>query len=198
MDFVVGTASGVFLGTSGTSAKGMGEQGVRHLTQADSAVFAAASDGVYRSSDGGRSWGRWGVDAGEVWNIAVTPSDSRTLYASTQPAHFFVTRDRGETWQEVGTFLDAPGAERWCVPNSPQGARALAIAFDPFDPRRVWVGVEVGGVITTVDDGEHWSVSQPCGNADIHLLLAHPSRRGVVFATTGYGRNDGQPMDPRM
>src|SRR2546425_4876841 len=121
MDFVVGTASGVFLGTSGTSAKGMGEQGVRPLTQADSAVFAAASDGVYRSSDGGRSWSRSGVDAGEVWNIAVAPSDSRTLYASAQPAHLFVTRDRGETWQEVGTFLDAPGAERWCVPNSPQG-----------------------------------------------------------------------------
>jgi photosystem II stability/assembly factor-like uncharacterized protein len=146
--------------------------------------------------DSGRSWTRTGVDAGEVWNVAS--SEDRTLYASTQPAHLYVSHDCGNTWQEVSAFLDAPDAERWCVPNNPAGARALALAFDPFDPQRMWVGVEVGGVVTTADGGAHWSVAVPGGNADVHLLAAHPRRAGVLFATTGYGRNDAEPMNPRL
>jgi hypothetical protein len=128
----------------------------------------------------------------------ATPHNSRCLYASTQPAHLFNSQNGGDTWQEVSTFLEAPGAQRWCVPNSPLGARALALAFDPFDAQRFWVGVEVGGVVATEDGGAHWSVSQPCGNADIHVLATHPLRPGVLFATTGYGRNDTAPMEPQM
>jgi photosystem II stability/assembly factor-like uncharacterized protein len=198
MQFVVGTTEGIFVGGSRKPAEGIGGRGVRHLVRTGERLFAGAADGVYRSVDGGQAWTRMGVDAGDVWNVVASPHDSNTLYASTQPAHLFSSHDGGETWQEVTSFLDAPGAERWCVPNSPLGARALALAFDPFDPRRFWVGVEVGGVVATEDGGAHWSVCRPGGNADIHLLAAHPQRAGVVFATTGYGRNDDAPMEPQM
>jgi hypothetical protein len=197
MHVVVGTSAGIFWGESGTSAEGIGERGVRHVTRAGDRLFAGASDGVYVSGDG-RSWKRSGVDGGEVWNVAGAASDDRTVYASTCPAHLFVTHDAGDTWHEVASFLEAPGAERWCVPNSPIGARALALAFDPFDPQRLWVGVEVGGVVASHDGGQHWSVTRPGGNADVHLLWAHPKRPGVLFATTGYGRNDDEPMNPSL
>jgi photosystem II stability/assembly factor-like uncharacterized protein len=196
MQFVVGTTAGVYRGESGVPATGIANQGVRQFAADRSHLYAAATDGVYRSKDSGRSWTRTGVDAGEVWNVAS--SEDRTVYASTQPAHLYVSHDRGNTWQEVSAFLDAPDAERWCVPNNPAGARALALAFDPFDPQRMWVGVEVGGVVTTSDGGAHWSVAVPGGNADVHLLAAHPRRAGVLFATTGYGRNDAEPMNPRL
>ncbi len=197
MQFVVGTTAGVYLGETGAPATGIASQGgVRQFAADDDRLYAAATDGVYRSGDGGRSWMRAGVDAGEVWNVATF--NDRALYASTQPAHLFVSHDRGDTWQEVSSFLEAPGAERWCVPSNPAGARALALAFDPFDPRRMWVGVEVGGVVTTSDSGRRWSVAVPGGNADVHLLAAHPQRAGVLFATTGYGRNDAEPMNPRL
>jgi photosystem II stability/assembly factor-like uncharacterized protein len=187
VEFVVGTTEGIFLGESGKAAEGIAGRGVRNVIQAGDELLAAATDGVYRSVDDGQTWMRTGVDAGEVWNVVATPHNSRRVYASTQPAHLFTSQNGGDTWQEVTTFLETPGAERWCVPNSPLGARALALAFDPFDPQRFWVGVEVGGVIATRDGGVHWSVSQPGGNAD-----------GVLFATTGYGRNDDAPMEPRM
>jgi hypothetical protein len=47
----------------------------------------------------------------------------------------------------VALALAASGAATWRVPNNPHGARALALAFDPFSPLRFWVGVEVGGVV---------------------------------------------------
>ena len=102
-----------------------------------------------------------------------------------EPAHLFKSQDDGDTWTEVSAFLQAPGAERWCVPNSPQGARALAFAFDPFEAEHLWAGVEVGGVVASDDGGAHWNARRVGQNADVHLLLAHPTRKGVLFATTG-------------
>jgi photosystem II stability/assembly factor-like uncharacterized protein len=197
MHLVVGTSGGVFL-ESGRRASGLGEQMTHQLVQDDSSLYAAAGDGVYRSRDSGASWSKSGVDAGEVWTVGVSPHTSGTLYAGTQPAHLFKSQDAGETWMEISTFLQAPGAERWCVPNSPQGARALAFAFDPFEAEHLWAGVEVGGVISSVDGGAHWQASWVGPNADVHLLLAHPARKGVLFATTGYGRNDDNPSQPAM
>jgi hypothetical protein len=197
MRIVVGTSAGVFL-DSGKLASGLGEQVAHQLVQCDESLFAAAGDGVYRSRDAGASWTKSGVDAGEVWAVSVSPHASRTLYAGTQPAHLFVSEDAGESWREVVQFLRTPGSDKWCVPNSPSGARALALAFDPFDPQRIWAGVEVGGVVASDDVGAHWSASWVGPNADVHLLMPHPSRKGVLFATCGYGRNDDNPMQPAM
>jgi photosystem II stability/assembly factor-like uncharacterized protein len=196
MEVIVGTSAGVFFGAE--RATGLDERVVRQIIQVDGSLLAAASDGVYRSRDGGRRWNRLGVDAGEVWNLGVSPHEDRLIYAGTQPAHLFVSDDGGDSWQEVQSFLGAPGAEKWCVPGSTAGARALALAFDPFNRERMWVGVEVGGVMCSSDAGASWSVSEPCGNADIHVLAPHPARAGVLFATTGFGRNDNKTMDPRM
>src|SRR6266851_4940751 len=173
MDLVVGTSGGIFLANSGQPAGGVNARIVRQLIQVGDDLFAAGADGVYRSASGGQDWTRCGVDAGEVWNLGLAPSD-QGLYAGTQPAHLFVSRDKGDSWQEVPSFLDTPGAERWCVPNSPQGARALALAFDRFNSQRMWVGVEVGGVVTTEDGGAHWSARWVGPNADVHLLATHP------------------------
>jgi len=197
MHIVVGTSAGVFLG-SGKPADGLGEKIIHQVVQLDGSLFAAAGDGVYRSRDSGASWSKAGVDAGEVWTVSVSPHASGTLYAGTQPAHLFKTEDEGESWVEVDAFLQAPGAERWCVPNNPQGARALAFAFDPFEPKRLWAGVEVGGVVASEDGGAHWRANWVGPNADVHLVVPHPTQKGVLFATTGYGRNDDNPMQPAM
>ena len=85
------------------------------------------------------------------------------------------------------------------MPNSPLGARALALAFDPFDAARFWVGVEVGGVVGTGRRrralvGEPARAATPTSTC----WLSHPQRAGVLFATTGYGRMDDAPMQPQM
>jgi photosystem II stability/assembly factor-like uncharacterized protein len=197
MEFVVGTSSGVFVGKAGKSAEGVDGRSVRHLSQVGGDLFAGAVDGVYRSGDGGRSWKRSGIEGCDVWNILAAPEDQGTMYAGTQPAHMFRSSDGGGTWESFDAFLEIPGAERWCLPGG-QTARALTLVIDPSDPQHFLAGVEVGGVVASEDGGKHWSLSLTGDNADLHVLVAHPQRKGVVFATTGHGRNDELPMNPRM
>jgi hypothetical protein len=199
MEWIAGTAAGVFGSGAGSQASGLTERGVRHLSMIGGDFFAGASDGIYRSGDG-RSWKRVGAESTEVWDIGHLTGDDRTLYAGTQPAHIFESRDGGGSWSEMESFLRAPGAATWCLPGTPPpSARARTLVFDATNPDRFHVGVEVGGVASSADRGASWTVSLPGGNPDIHVLVAHPAKAGVIFATTGFGRIDNsEPHEKRI
>jgi photosystem II stability/assembly factor-like uncharacterized protein len=203
MHLVIGTSEGVFTGRSTgkpEASDGVAGRGVRHVTRIDGGLFAGADDGVYRSGDGGRSWQGCGVAGRMVWDITTAEAEARTIYAGTQPAGLFRSRDGGATWSEVESFVKMPGAERWCLPgNPPTPARARTLVLDRADPARCWVGVEVGGVAASRDAGGTWTCSLPGGNPDIHVMAAHPTRQDLLFATTGYGRMDNsEPMERRI
>ena len=202
MELLIGTEAGVFVvDESGAprEAEGLAGRTVRALRASNGNVFAGTDQGVFRSRNGGRAWRLSGVEGTIVWDIAAGP-DGRTVYAGTQPAQLHRSRDGGETWAEIESMRQVPGHERWCVPRSPLGARARTIVLDPNDERRYWVGLEVGGVLATQDDGASWSCTLPGGDPDIHVMVAAPSRADVLFATTGYGRpdDDPQPMSERI
>jgi hypothetical protein len=196
MEFVVGTSSGLFVGDGRQPSPGTENLGIRQLRQVGSSLFAGTTTGVRRSADAGRSWEPSGVDGCDVWDILAAPQDAATLYAGTQPAHFFRSRDGGTTWDSFDSVLNVPGGERFCLPGG-QTARALTFLVDPFDSDHLLAGVEVGGVIASEDCGKNWSLCLAGGNADVHVLAAHPKRPGVVYVTTGHGRNDDLEMNPR-
>lgn len=196
MDFLAGTSAGIYHGATAIPAGGVENRGVRHISLIGGDLFAGASDGVYRSGDG-RSWRRTGVEGREVWDVAAQPGTSHTLYAGSQPAGLFASKDGGGSWTQVETFLKAPGADRWCIPNSNAGARARTLLFDAGNPDRFRVGVEVGGVAISDDGSQTWHCTLPGGNPDIHVMVNHPERPGVIYATTGYGRIDNSEPQAR-
>ncbi len=189
---LAGTGRGVFrIGGDGGGAESvLASRGVRDLYRIDDAVFAGTGAGLYRSTDGGETWSDPVLADREVWQIR-SGSDG-VLWAGTQPVGLFRSDDGGRTWAEVESFIAVPEAERWCLPvEPPQPSRARAIVVDEADPGRLWVGVEVGGVVHTHDGGETWSVVEPGDNPDLHMLWAHPDQPATLFASTGYGRFDG-------
>ena len=196
MELLVGTETGAFVvGGSGgrREADGLADRCVRTIRRSNGSLFAGTEQGVFRSADGGRSWRLSGVDGKIVWDIAVAP-DGSALYAGTQPAALFRSRDGGESWEELKAMQQAPGHEKWCVPRSPLGARARTIVLDPTNPARLWVGLEVGGILETTDDGATWSCTIPSGVTDIHVMAASPDQPAVMFATTGFGRAEDDPV----
>src|SRR5215510_6254318 len=115
MHLIIGTAAGAFLknGADPIRATGLEGRNLRHVSRAGEAVLAGADTGVFRSTDGGRTFVPSGLDGRFVWDVG---SVGGALYAVTQPAELHISRDLGVTWTEIETLRRFPDAERWCVP----------------------------------------------------------------------------------
>ena len=193
MKLLAGTNKGLFaVDGSQDPVSVLPERTVRDLARAGGRVLAGADTGIFVSEDGGRAWQPSGLEGRTVWDILPEPAGGDLVYAGTQPAGVFRSEDGARTWDEIEAFAQAPGADRWCVPVTPrQPGRARALVADWEDQKRLWVGVEVGGVVRTDNGGATWRIDLPGGNPDIHMMAAHPGKPGVLFASTGYGRLDG-------
>jgi hypothetical protein len=192
MTILAGTSKGLFAVDDAQDATAvLPERSVRDVKDSGGRLLAGADTGLFASEDGGRTWQVSGLDGRVVWQIFTGPHAGE-VYAGTQPAGLFRSKDDGRTWDEIESFAQSPEAERWCVPVKPrQPGRARALVVDRTDPQRLWVGVEVGGVMSTKNGGATWRLDLPGNNPDIHMMVAHPAKPSVLFASTGYGRLDG-------
>jgi photosystem II stability/assembly factor-like uncharacterized protein len=197
---VIGTTEGVFVAQDGQAARGsdLKERGVNVLRQVNGSVLAGTAAGVYRSTDGGISWQRVGVPDVEVLEIAAAPGDDQLVYAGTRPAALYRSRDGGASWSEVESFSKSFDPDTWGLPVAswPPGARAHTIVVDGEDARRCLVGVEVGGIVITEDDGATWSTIMPGGDPDIHCIVANPRQPATLYASTGFGRIGKMAEEP--
>ncbi len=186
---LAGTAEGVFIVDGQGSELTLEAKHVRELTLVDGRLFAGTAGGLFHSDDRGRTWSAPQLEGYSIWQ--VRSASNGLVYVGAEPAALFCSADRGETWTEIESFSSLPESERWCVPlDPPLPGRARALVIDDDDPNRIWVGVEVGGVARSTDGGETWTVDLPGDNPDLHMMVAHPTRPGVLFISTGYGRFD--------
>lgn len=115
---------------------------VVHPTRAETVyagytVRLGATTGVATSSDGGRSW-RFRATPGEVYSLAVAPSDPDTLYG--------VTGD--------GVVRSVDGGDRWqFLPH--KGFFSARVVVDPERSGTVYVGGS-DGVFRSTDGGTTW------------------------------------------
>lgn len=189
MPLLAGTSRGVFRISGGRGEQVLASRGVRDLVRIGDCIFAGTGAGLYRSDDDGASWRPPALENHEIWQIRAGENE---LLVGTQPAGLFRSRDMGEHFERIESFNQAPEAAEWCVPvEPPLPGRARALVVDPHEPQRLWVGVEVGGIMHSHDGGASWSLVLPGENPDIHMLFAHPAKPDVLFVSTGYGRLDG-------
>jgi hypothetical protein len=133
-----------------------------------------------------------GLSLTNIWTIEPgRTSEPETLYAGTDPACLWVSKDRGETWDANDGLLSHPTRARW-----EPGAGGLclhSIAADHAHPQRMWVGISAVGCLRTEDNGQHWTFANKNTRADflperypefgqcIHRLLQHPTQSDVLY-----------------
>jgi photosystem II stability/assembly factor-like uncharacterized protein len=118
--------------------------------------------------------------------VAVGGADG-ALYAGCQPSMLFVTRDRGERWEELASLREIPSAPTWSFPPRPWTSHVRWIAPSPHDAGLLLVGIELGGVMRSEDGGATWSDHRPGAQPDCHSLAWHPSALGRAYEAGGGG-----------
>lgn len=208
---LVATESALFVVDSrkGTmsSGKGLGDRLPSALARDPHVQHRAwcgtTEDGVFLSDDNGASWRAAGLQGSRIMAVSASPARKDLVWVGTEPSDVWRSHDAGESWEEVKGFRRLPSSSEWSFPPRPETHHVRWIACHPHDPNRLWVAVEAGALVTTLDGGESWEDRREGSPRDTHELAIHPHRPRTlrVAAGDGYfeshdeGENWQSPLD---
>lgn len=165
---------------------GMGEHSIR-------GVMTSHGDGVYKSTDAGRTWRRVGLEnTRRISRIRVHPTNPDLVYAAAQGAAYGPSEDRGvyrssdggSSWEKALHVDEDSGASDLSMDMT--NPRILYAAF--WDHRRLPWQIRSGGpgsgLWKTTDGGDTWrrideGLPRPLGKTAVDVSRADPDR---VFA----------------
>jgi photosystem II stability/assembly factor-like uncharacterized protein len=137
---------------------GMGESTIRGNV--------AHGDGVYRSTDAGKTWTHLGLsDTRHIGKVRIHPTDADTVYVAAlghahgpnQERGIFRSRDGGKTWDHVLFRSQDAGAHDLVI--DPFNARVLYAAL--WESRRTPWSLNSGGpgsgLFKSTDSGDTWT-----------------------------------------
>ena len=159
-----------------------------------SRVYAGTFDeGLFRSLDGGDSWTHVSdaIPHDRIMSMAFSPARSSygrsALYVGTEPSSIYRSEDDGGTWEDLATLRDLPSQPTWSFPPRPWTSHVRWMATHPTDPKLLYSGIELGGVMVTRDGGATWEDRKPGSYHDSHALATHPLAPERVYEAAGEG-----------
>ena len=150
-------------------------------------------EGVFCSDDGGRQWRQVGepLAGAKVLAIAVSRAERigghGVVYAGTEPSEVFRSEDAGETWRVSLNLHQLPSAAEWSYPPRPHTHHVRWIEADPHTNQRLWVAIEAGALVRSIDGAVHWQDRTSDGPRDAHQLATHLSAPARLYAAAGDG-----------
>jgi photosystem II stability/assembly factor-like uncharacterized protein len=147
--------------------------------------------GVYKSADGGQTWGFAGLyESGQIGAVRIHPTNPNVVWVAALGNAFkrntergvFKTTDGGKTWRKVLFLSDSVGAADLEInPSNPD----IVYAWMWRGQRKPWTiisGATDGGFYKSTDGGEHFSKitnglpTGLIGKANIAVTAANPNR----------------------
>ncbi|MDG5819171.1 hypothetical protein [Natronococcus sp. A-GB7] len=159
--------------------------------------------GLHRSTDDGDSFesletefvperesgygGAENLESAAVTAVTISPHDPDVVYAGTEPSRIYRSSDGGDSWAHLEGLTDLPSPDSWFFPPRPHTHHVRWLEVDPFDPERLYVGIEAGAFVLSTDGGESWRERPPGSRRDNHSMATHPDREGLVYSAAGDG-----------
>lgn len=160
-------------------------------------ILAATNTGLYRTYDPAAGWQRilYGHFDARTLSISVVPQNGQTIYVGTARSGLLVTRDGGQTWQQVAGI--------------PPTAPINVIEQDPQRSAYVYVGT-TQALYVSRDGGEQWmrrGGNLPPGTYT--SILINPRNTDEIFVGDAWERGGGvyrsadagetwERLDPQM
>jgi len=150
--------------------------------------------GLWRSMDAGATWRQVGEGAfrsPQIMAVAVSSAERAgeqgVIYAGTEPSALHRSEDGGQTWHELTELLALPSAPTWSFPPRPYLSHVRAIGLDPNAASRLYVAIEAGALVRSVDGGRTWADRRPGGPFDTHTLGLPSQLPGRIYSAAGDG-----------
>lgn len=205
---VIATSDGIFVADPGRGSmwRAEGMDGLvptclaRHPDRPTALLCGTRDSGVYHSADLGATWQPAGLDNQRIMSLAVSAADG-SAWAGAEPSRVWRAPNPGGAWERTSDLTTLPSSGDWAFPPRPETHHVRWIACHPRDPRRLWVAVEAGALVSTDDGGETWMDRVPGGPYDTHELAVHPDQPERLhvaagdgpFTSTDGGRTWGEP-----
>ncbi len=118
---------------------------VQHATEPRVFFAGTEEDGIWRSTDGGRTWKARNEGLGHttVYALATAPGTSGAVYAATFGGGIYRSDDGGNSWHQRSAGLTVLDCH--------------AVQVLPSAPRTVFAGTLNGGLFISTDAGETWN-----------------------------------------
>ena len=153
-------------------------------TNSQRAYLAAYEAGVYRTDDGGSTWQPLASYPSDyAHSVVVHPGDPQSVFVGSEPAAIFHSGDGGETWAEYPGFRAVPESSQWSFHAETRESHVRDLIMDPCDPDHLYAGIEVGGMVSSLDGGSSWK-QLPGLHDDIHCVNVSQSRPTSVYVAT--------------
>ena len=168
--------------------------GLHHVESGTRVFHGHAIDALSR---GRRGW-LFTVDGEAVarWEPDGTASDPISIEASINcvsehGSSLVIGASQARLYQHSGDvtvlredFEEAPGRDTWHTPwGGPPDVRSISV---DADASTLYVNVHVGGVVRWKADDPVWRATMDI-HADVHQVVAHPTRPGTVLAAAAVG-----------
>ena len=176
-------------------------------------MYAAVGHYVYGptiqiSRDRGRTWEQqehgpvFGKESTSklknIWTIVPgLDSEPGTLYAGTDDAGLFVSRDGGAHWEELTAISEHPTRAEWM--GGAGGMCLHSILLDKDRPGRILVGISAVGVLRTADGGATFAPrnegmpiiiegeNHKCVGSCVHALVQDPAVPDRIYQQNHQG-----------
>jgi photosystem II stability/assembly factor-like uncharacterized protein len=152
--------------------------------------FGATGGGIWKTTDGGRSWGNIsdGFFGGSIGAISVSKSDPNVLYVGGGEKTV-----RGNVSSGYGVWKSVDAGKTWEAAGLKNSRHVPRIVIHPDNPDIVYAGVLGNiykgtpdrGVYKSIDGGKNWKktlfVNQDAGVVDLTL---DPNNPRILYAST--------------
>jgi hypothetical protein len=143
--------------------------------------------GILASHDGGLTWVESGLPGRHVTAFTSSPARKGLIWAGTEPSAVFRSDDAGRSWQPTDDLSRLSSSGEWAFPPRPETHHVRWIAGHPGDAGRLWVAVEAGALLRSLDGGRSWLDRTSDGPRDTHELTSHPDRPELLRVAAGDG-----------
>jgi photosystem II stability/assembly factor-like uncharacterized protein len=119
--------------------------------------------------------------------VTASPVERDLIWVGIEPSEVWRSGDAGATWHQTSRLETLSSSPEWSFPPRPDTHHVRWIACHPLEPGRLWVAIEAGALVSTIDGGCTWRDRVPGGPLDTHELAIHPGAPNTLRVSAGDG-----------